>query len=111
MKIKINPIEEYFKDTGSQVLKKSEVFEADDENVDIKTDLTEQQIVLVNTLHENDLFLMERGLKPVFKSYYDKYLRLLVSKNRESRKEFVEVNKSKKEELPEQFNKMLGGMR
>jgi hypothetical protein len=110
MKMKINPIEEYFKDTGSHELKKSEVFEATEDNTDIKTDLTEKQIVLVNTLHENDLFLVSRGLKPVFKSYYDKYLRLLISKNRESRKEFVEVNKAKKDEIPEHLTKMFGGM-
>lgn len=109
-KTKINPIEEYFKDTGSQILKKSEVFEADEDNIDIKTDLTEEQINIVNTLHENDLFLKSRGLKPVFKTYYEKHLRLLVSKNRKSREEFVEVNKNKKEEINEGLNNLLGGM-
>jgi len=109
-KLKINPIEEYFKDRGTAELKRDELFEADDENIDIKTDLTEQRIVLVNTLHENDLFLMDRGLKPVFKSYYEKHLRLLISKDRKSREEFVDVNKAKKDELPEQLGGLMQGL-
>lgn len=108
--IKINPIEEYHKDNLNKELKKDELFEAKDENVDIKTDLSEERIVLVNTLHENDLFLESRGLKPVFKSYYEKHLRLLISKDRKSRAEFVEVNKAKKDELPEQFNGLMKGL-
>lgn len=108
MKNKINPVEEYFKDRVNSDLKKNELFDADDEDIDIKTDLTEQRIVLVNTLHENDIFLQSKGLKPVFKTYYEKHLRLLISKERKSRGEFVEVNKNKKEEFNEQFNKFLG---
>lgn len=95
-KFKINPIEEYYKDQGHQDLKKNELFEAEDEDIDLKTDLETNRIVLINTLHENDLFLMQRGLKPVFKSYYEKHMRLLISKERKSRSEFVEVRKSEK---------------
>lgn len=109
-KMKINPIEEYFKDRGSAELKRDELFEADDENIDIKTDLSEERISFINTLYENDLFLINRGLKPVFKTYYEKHLRLLISKERKSRGEFVEVNKAKKDELPEQLGGLMQGL-
>lgn len=93
---KINVIEEYFKDTGAHTLKKNELFDAGDD-IDIKTDLTHEQITLINTLHENDLFLAEKGLKPVFNSYYEKHMRLLISKERKSRGEFVDVERGRKE--------------
>jgi len=111
--MKENHIEEYFKDTGAEVLKKNELFDADDENIDIKTDLTEARIALVNTLHENDLFLVSRGLKPVFKSYYEKHLRLLISKDRKSRGEFVDVEKGKSDDVDAGniLNKLGGSMR
>jgi len=109
VKFKVNPIEEYFKDrVSSEEFKKSDLFNADDDDLDLKTDLTEKKIVLINTLYENDLFLIERGLKPVFKTYYEKQLRLLISKDRMSRKEFVEVEKDKKEEIEEKFKGLMG---
>lgn len=110
-KHKINPVEEYFKDRVNSDLKKNELFDADNEDIDIKTDLTESRIVLVNTLHETDLFLVQRGLKPVFQSYYEKHLRLLISLDRKSRGEFVEVNKNKEEKIGEQFQQLLNPQR
>jgi|SRR6056297_522957 len=109
VKFKVNPIEEYFKDrVSSDELKRSDLFSADDDDIDLKTELSEKRIVLINTLHETDIFLLKRGLKPVFKSYYEKQLRLLISKDRQSRKEFVDVEKDKKEEIGEQFKNMMG---
>ena len=71
-KFKINPIEEYFKDRiNSDELKRSDLFSADDDDIDLKTDVSEKRLLLINVLHENDLFLISHGLKPVFKSYYE----------------------------------------
>lgn len=109
VKFKVNPIEEYFKDrVSSDELKRSDLFSADDDDIDLKTDLSEKRIVLINTLHETDIFLKKRGLQPIFQSYYEKQLRLLISKDRQSRKEFVDVEKDKKEEIGEQFKNMMG---
>lgn len=109
-KMKINQIEEYFKDSGASALKKNELFDGEESQIDIKTELSEQKIVLINTLHENDIFLESKGLKPLFKSYYEKHMRLLISKDRKSRGEFVEVEKGKREENNEIMNRLTQGL-
>lgn len=94
--VKINPVEEYFKETGNENKRFTEVFEVNESDVDIKTELDEEKITQITTLYETDLFLLETlGIKPIFYSYYQKYMRLLISKDRKSRSEYVEVNKSK----------------
>ncbi len=109
-KHKINIVEEYFKDMGHSQLKKNELFDGNEEEIDIKTDLNEKKITLINTLHENDKFLQDRGLKPVFKSYYEKHMRLLISRDRKSRSEFVDVEKGRREENNELMNKLTQGL-
>jgi len=96
-----NHIEEYFMDKGedSRLLTK-QLFEADEKDVDIKTDLTDKQIVLINKLKFNNELLKKKGLNPVFDMFIYNYLRLLISKDRKSRGEFVNVNRQA--ENPEQ---------
>lgn len=91
-----NPIEEFFiKQEGNRDLMVSrEVFRADRENVDIRTDVAKQEIGLINALQHNDELLLNKGLKPVYKNYLNNYMRLKLSLDRKSRTEFVNINKA-----------------
>ncbi|MFW6377217.1 MAG: hypothetical protein ACOCZ5_01100 [bacterium] len=97
-------IEEYFKDNQESEKERAsrQIFEADDSNIDLKTDLDSVEIKHISTMKTNDTFLINRGLKPVFSLYYNEYLRLRVSKDRGSRKEFVKLHSDdKSDELQE----------
>lgn len=97
-KFKINPIDEYLEDKGQQKPTYNDLFEADIEDVDIKTELTLKQVSDIAGLKETDDFINEVIGSRIFQEYTEKYMRLLISLNRQSRKEFVEVNKSKRDE-------------
>lgn len=88
-------IDEYFvKNEGSkEAIQSRELFNADNKNIDLKTDLSNEEINYINTLLYNDRILISRGLKPVNTKYLFKYMRLKVSKDRLSRSEFVKINK------------------
>jgi len=86
-----NHIEEYFTKNESQP--GTELFRIDDSNVDIKTELTEQEIRDVNTLMMNDKFLEKVKVGAIFKNYYQHLLRLKISLNRKGRSEYVDINK------------------
>ncbi len=90
-------IEEYFiqSEGNSQAITSQEIFKAEDENVDLRTHLTDEEIGYINTLEFNNLLLKQRGLKPVFSKFLNKYMRLKISKDRLSRGEFVNINRSK----------------
>lgn len=103
-------IEEYFKDKqgSGEAIKSRELFTADKQNIDLKTDLTDDEIALINTMMFNNKILNESGLDPVYNKFLIKFMRLKVSKNRESRKEFVGINQREKEEDGmEKINKNL----
>jgi hypothetical protein len=91
-----NHIEEYFADAtnGKEVLTSKELFKANPEDVDIKTDISIQEIVLINKLLFNNEILKEAGLKPVYKNFLNSYMRLKISLDRKSRGEFVDMNRS-----------------
>jgi hypothetical protein len=89
---KINPIQEYF--TKTEGNKGNELFRVTEKNVDIKTELNEREIKLINTLYANDIILLRKGLKPIFSIYYNKFMRLKISFNRKGRAEYVQINKS-----------------
>lgn len=95
-----NHIEEYFaKIEGSkEAFHSRELFKADINDVDLKTDLGIKEIVLINKLLYNDELLSKKGLISPFKSFIYKYLRLKISLDRKSRAEFVNVNKTDKTE-------------
>jgi len=88
-------IEEYFaKVEGTkQAFHSRELFQAEENSIDLKTDLSNEEISLINVLSYNDEILKSKGLKPVFSPFIYKYMRLKVSKDRLSRMEFVNVNK------------------
>jgi hypothetical protein len=89
-------IEEYFaKIEGTkEAFHSRELFKAEEDSIDLKTDLNNEEISLINTLFYNDSLLKEKGLKPVFSKFIYKYMRLKVSKDRLSRSEFVNINKT-----------------
>lgn len=85
-----SPIEEY-------LLNNSEndgmpLFETNNKNTDLKTDLTLQELNIINRIHLNSKFLESKGLKPIFDKFVNKLLRLKVSQDRKSRSEYVTVN-------------------
>jgi hypothetical protein len=92
----VNPIDEYFLkvENSKEHIHAKAIFETTDDGVDLKTDLSAQEIVLINKLKMNDDFLIDRGLKGVFGGFVLKYLRLKISLERKSRGEFVNINKS-----------------
>ncbi len=69
-----------------------EIFEAKDNNIDLKTHLRDEEISLINILKFNDAFLKSKGLKPVYRDFITQFMRLKVSKDRLSRQEFVRMN-------------------
>lgn len=101
MKNKIpDHIEEYFASVegSKQAMQSRELFNAEENNIDLKTELRDEEISLIATLKFNDLFLKSKGLSPLFMKYYNNYMRLKVSKDRKSREEFVKINKSDNKE-------------
>ena len=87
-------IDEYFTkiEGTSQAFQSRELFKAEKDDVDIKTDLSAEQIVLACKLIWNNDFLARKKLKPVFANYVNEFLRLRISLDRKSRGEFVSIN-------------------
>lgn len=88
---------EYFNTNAGnrEALVNKEIFKAD-KDVDVRTDLTWQEIVLINKIISLMAFMKKYGLRKTFKLYYefvDHYLRLKISLLRKSRGEFVDVNR------------------
>lgn len=69
------------------------LFNASEKDIDLKTDVDPQEIVEINILMANDRFLKQQKLQPVYEKYLYGLMRLKVSKDRLSRKEFVDVNR------------------
>lgn len=91
-----NHIEEYFlkSDNNSQAIASKELFKND--NVETKTELSDEEILIINKLKFNDSILERAGLKPVFNLFTQNYMILKISKERKSRQEFVNINKADK---------------
>ena len=86
-------IEEYFsnvKDSNEQRASK-ELFKGD-KDIELRTDIDVIDIVYINAMMLNDKVLSDKGLKPVFKPFYENLMKLRVSKDRLSRGEFVKIN-------------------
>jgi len=95
LKDKVNPIDEYFNkiETSRDSVNAKNIFSADNENLELKTELKIREIVILNNLKMNDIFLTNRGLSPVFSEFIKSYERLKISLDRKSRGEFVSINK------------------
>lgn len=95
-----NHIDDYFaqQEGSRQAFHSRELFRADKTDVDIKTDISWMEIVLINKLLWNNQLLIKKGLKPHWDFFLEHYLRLKISLDRKSRGEFVQVNKADKTE-------------
>jgi hypothetical protein len=90
----INPILEYFKsNTEKEESPFLELFEATDEDVDLRTDLSIQEIIIVNKIMHNCTFLTKKIKSSIYEDFIYQYLRLKISKDRKSRGEFVDINR------------------
>lgn len=88
-----DPIEEYVKDNLGQESTFQDLFEATEENVDLRTEVTWPELVIVNKIKVVDDFIKEKLGESVYHNFINKYLRLRVSTDRKSRTEFVDINK------------------
>jgi len=92
---KNNHIEEYFDVTQGN--RSNELFRiSEPQEIDLKTDLSENEIKIITSLHLTDEFLIAKKIPRVFDKYVSKYLRLRVSKERQGRGEFVTMNSTEK---------------
>lgn len=86
-----NHVQEFFSQTEREV--GSELFRINDSNSDLKSELSEEEIRLIDVLKSNDDHLEELGIGAVFTIYYKNFLRLKVSLQRKGRGEYVDVHK------------------
>lgn len=87
-----NHIAEYIKtNVGENNFK--ELFEGDVFNIDLRTDLTLKELILVNRIRITDIFLKENLGFSVYSQFITDYLKLKVSLDRKSRSEFVDINR------------------
>lgn len=107
-----NHVQEYFAKTegSSQAFHSRELFEARKDNVDVKTDLSIQEIVLINKLMFNNILLKRKKLKPIYEDFIYNYMRLKISLDRKSRGEFVSVNRGDKMEEASQLMSNLSNI-
>lgn len=101
MENSLNPhFEEYFDNINQTDTSKiaKELFKVDKNNTDIKTDLNSKEIYNINAMKMIDSILIDFGVGSVFNIFYDDYMRLKISKDRQSRSEFVKATSSDKSE-------------
>ena len=108
-----NPIEEYFDSDQSKISKYSELFKGNDEFIDQMTELSDRDIKLALVLYMNDEYLLNRHKmdSPIYAGYLQKFMRLMVSKDRKSRGEYVDVHKAELEQERRGAQPMLTGGR
>lgn len=90
-----NHIFEYLErnEMSQQEKASKEIFNADSENIDLRTHLDDFEISKISGMKMIDEILKSRGLSTQFNKFFDPYLRLKVSKDRLSRGEFVSINR------------------
>lgn len=94
--IKDTPIDRFVMDLGVGGDDKSdEIFSPgnEKEDIELRTDLTAKQIVLIQGIMENDSILEDCGIGAMYSRFLTKFMRLRVSKDRESRKEYSTANR------------------
>lgn len=91
-----NHIEEYFtKIEGTkEAFHARELFKATRDDVDIKTHLGDEEIALITKIKWFDDLLKRKKLVPIYTDFLYNYMRLKISKDRLSRTEFVNINKT-----------------
>ena len=94
--LKDTPIDRFVMDLGAKDNKSSdEIFSPgkDPDDIELRTDLTPKQIVLIQGIIENDNILEKCGIGKMYDNFIRKFMRLRVSKDRESRKEYSTANR------------------
>lgn len=91
-----NPIDEYIEHNVDKESTFKDLFESTDENVDMRTDLAHEEIILVNKIEIIDRFLKEKIGSPIYHTFLRRYMRLKFSLDRKSRAEFVDVNRKER---------------
>lgn len=86
-----NHIEEYFSKNETQL--GNELFRIDDNNIPLKTELSNDETKLITVLKMNDHFLESIGLEGYYKLYYNNFMRLRVSNDRKGRIEYVDIHR------------------
>ncbi len=106
-------IQEYFVEKdNNKVNHFDEMFNPNKDNIDVQTEVTDKEIKLISTLKTNDEYLKKKIGHSVFDKYIKHFLRLKISKDRQSRAEYVDVNKQKEQDVEGLFSKMgVGGSR
>lgn len=105
-------VEEYFvnlEDNKGKVNHYEEIFNPQEENIDLQTEVTDKEISSIATLKTFDNLLEAKGIGTVYAKYLNYMLRLKISKDRKSRGEYVDVNKNKQEE--NEIAKHLGNIK
>lgn len=89
-------VDRYFTETShsKEVQTSRQLFTASPEDVDIKTELSIEEIVLINKLIFNNKLLKRKHLKPIYADFIEQYMRLKISLARGSRREFVDMNRA-----------------
>jgi hypothetical protein len=88
-------IDEFFKFLDNHDSDFLEIFQATDEDVDLKTELNKMEIVCSNILTTTGDRLESLGVPDnIFIVYTKDYFRKRISLDRKSRSEFVNINKS-----------------
>lgn len=91
-----NPINEYINENPDGESTFQDLFEATNDNVDLRTDLTIQEIVVVNKIKVVDKFIKEKISSFVYNDFLHYYLRFKISLDRKSRGEFVDINRKER---------------
>lgn len=87
-----NHIEEYLKESvGENAFR--DLFEAEDENVDLRTHLNSDELVIANKIFANNAFIFKKLGINVYGDFLINYLRYKISYERLSRTEFVDINR------------------
>ena len=100
-------IEEFFNQKEQNIIGIStkQLFSVEDDiDLDLKTETDIEEISIIERLYYLDTILVDMGLEPLYKPLYIKRLRLKISKDRGSRKEFVKIN-TKGEDTEETLSK------
>lgn len=89
-------IEEYFnKNDFRKHTHYDELFNAQKDNIDLQSQVSERELRAIAVLRTNDKYLNEKiKISEIYEIYIQNFLRLKVSLERQSRKEYVEVNKN-----------------
>lgn len=94
-----NPIEQFIADKDGTVDKHSPLFKGNEEFIAQMTELDTHHVIGINKAMEFDKYLRAHGMRnTIFTDYCKRFMVLMVSHDRKSRREYVEVHKAEIEQ-------------